>query len=221
MRRSKPAVLRSAILLVILCFAVYGNVLNGAFVWDDQMQVVRNANIRTLDNIPRAFVSSLWSFVHAPGEVDRGQGIDHYYRPIQTVIYILTYQVGGLSPRAYHLTNVALHATATVALFLLCIQLGLSSLVSFLAATLFAVHPVHTEAVSWIAGVGDVACAVFYFSGLYTFLRYRDSRKVTLLYVSSACFFAALLSKEMAVTFPVVALLLILVPQGKHRPDFK
>src|SRR5262249_25535496 len=127
----------------------------------------------------------------------------------------------GLSPFAYHLVNVALHSAATVALFVLCIELGLSPLVSFLAATLFAVHPVHTEAVSWIAGVGDVACAVCYFSGLYVFLRYRKSRKLTLLLVASACFFAALLSKEMAVTFPAVALLLMLVSQGKHRLDLK
>src|SRR4051794_31287351 len=88
-------------LLVILCFAVYVNVLNGEFVWDDHMQVTRNANIRTIDNIPRSFVSGLWSFVHAPGQNDGSHSSHQYYRPIQTIAYILTFQVGGLSPFAY------------------------------------------------------------------------------------------------------------------------
>jgi Flp pilus assembly protein TadD len=206
------------LLLVLLCFIVYRNALHGDFVWDDQMQVVRNSNIRTLDNIPRTFVSSLWSFIYAPGENDRDRASHQYYRPIQTIIYILVYQLSGLSPFAYHLANVALHSAATVALYFLCIELGLSSIVATLASALFAVHPVHTEAVSWIAGVGDTSSGLFYFAGLWAFVRYLNRKTWRWLWLSCALCLAALFSKEMAVTFPAVAFLLIFLRRKKERP---
>ena len=103
-----------AFLLVLLCFAVYGNVLTGDFIWDDQLQVVRNTNIRTLENVPRAFTSSLWSFMYSKEGGENNRIFDRYYRPLQTVTYILAYQLGGLSPFVYHLINVILHSAATV-----------------------------------------------------------------------------------------------------------
>jgi len=201
------------LLLILLCFIVYGNALHGDFVWDDQMQVVRNSNIRTIDNIPRSFVSSLWSFIHTENERDRAS--HQYYRPTQTVIYILVYQVAGLAPFSYHLTNVALHSAATVALYFLCIELGLSALSAVLAGALFVVHPVHTEAVSWIAGVGDTAGGVFYFAGMWAFVRYLNRGAWKWLLLSSVFCLAALFSKEMAVTFPALAFLLILLVNKK------
>src|ERR687888_415332 len=99
MQRSTLSVhLCFGLLLVLLCFAVYGNVLNGAFIWDDQLQVVRNGNIRTLDNIPRAFTTSLWSFMYSAGGAEQNRVFDQYYRPLQTVAYILAYRLDGLSP---------------------------------------------------------------------------------------------------------------------------
>src|SRR4051794_16326004 len=104
--RSLPLV--CALVLGILCFAVYANALTGDFIWDDQLQVVRNANIRNLDNIPRAFEASLWAFMYSPGGGDANRIFDRYYRPFQTVIYILAYRLGGLSPVVYHVFSLIL-----------------------------------------------------------------------------------------------------------------
>jgi Tfp pilus assembly protein PilF len=197
------------LLLTFLCFAVYSNVLTADFVWDDHFQVVRNGNIRSVDNIPRAFVSSLWSFEHTEAAGPANAAFDRYYRPMQTVIYALTYQVNGLSAATYHVANVALHAIATILVYLLCIELRLGSLAGLIAGLLFAAHPVHTEAVSWIAGVGDLECAIFYFAALWSVVRYLRLGTRRWLWFSSICFLGALLSKEVAVTLPFVILLIV------------
>src|SRR5262249_12629631 len=82
------------------------------------------------------------------------------------------------------------------------------------AASLFATHPAHTEAVSWIAGVGDLSCAVFYFAGLVAFVRYANRRQNRYLWAASFCFLGALFSKEVAITFPLVVILLAFWIQG-------
>jgi protein O-mannosyl-transferase len=209
-----------ALLLVIICFGVYANGLSGDFVWDDQVQLFRNTSIRTVDSIPRAFTTSLWSFMYSQDPDANNRVFDRYYRPLQAVIYTLIYQVGGLSPFPYHLANLILHTAATLLVYLLCLQLGLDSLIALLAGALFAVHPVHTEAVTWIAGVGDLACGTFYSGALLTLLRYLNSRSMKWLWLSLICFLAALFSKEMAATFPGVVFL-ILVARKEERVNFK
>src|SRR5215470_6856250 len=138
------------LLLILVCLITYANGLTGTFVWDDQVQLFRNTQIRTVDNIPRAFTTSLWSFMYSQDPTLDNRVFDRYYRPLQTVIYILVYRINGLNPFAYHLTNVILHSTATVLVYALCLELGLAALISLMAAALFALHPVHTEAVTWI-----------------------------------------------------------------------
>jgi tetratricopeptide (TPR) repeat protein len=216
-QHSEPAALSHAFLLVVLCFAIYANGLSGDFVWDDQVQLYRNTKIRTLDNIPEAFTTSLWSFMYSQDPTADNRAFDQYYRPIQTVIYMLVYQLAGLSPFAYHLANLTLHCAATLLVYLLCLKLGLDSLVSLLAGALFAAHPVHTEAVTWIAGVGDLACGTFYLAALLAFLQYLDTRGQKWLWLSSICLLAALFSKEMAATFPLVAFLIAMARQRDWR----
>src|SRR5262245_42454155 len=174
-KRSHAPRLIYGLWLVVFCFIAYVNGLAGEFVWDDQVQLFRNANIRTVDNIPRAFTSSLWSFMYSQDPAADNRVYDRYYRPMQTVIYIVVYQLAGLSPYAYHFTNLILHCAATILVFLICLELGLNIFIALAAGALFAVHPVHTEAVTWIAGVGDLACGTFYFAALLTFLKYLRS----------------------------------------------
>src|SRR5262245_7743085 len=91
-------------LLVALCLLTYLNSCWGGFVWDDQFQIERNGFVRSIGNIPSVFTSHLWSFANS--------GHGNYYRPFQTTLYILTYQIGGLSPAFYHWVNIALHSIA-------------------------------------------------------------------------------------------------------------
>jgi hypothetical protein len=219
-KRPAASPLPYAFLLVGLCFAVYANGLVGEFVWDDQIQLFRNQNIRTIDYIPRAFTSSFWAFMYSSDPTADNSVFDLYYRPVQTVIYIFVYQLAGLSPFAYHLTNLIFHCAATLLLYLLFLELGFDSFTGLLGGCIFAVHPVHTEAVTWIAGVGEVACGTFYFAALLTLLRYLKTRSSTWLWISCSCFLAALFSKEMAATLPIV-IFLILMARKEERQNLK
>ena len=188
-------------LLAMLSIAVYANALGGKFVWDDEAQIVKNESIRAIGNIPHAFATGLWSYDKTQSDANR------YYRPLVTVIYALTYQLGGLSPFAYHVVNLLLHVVASLLVYLLLLELEFERFASLFAAGLFAVHPVHSEAVSWIAGLGDVACAVFYFTALLAAVRYLKRRHKAWLVIAIMSLLAALFSKEMAVTFPLVTFL--------------
>jgi len=192
------------VMLAILTFMVYADSLTGDFVGDDNVQIARNENIRSLSNIPQDFTTSVWAFA-SPNKTSN----DRYYRPLQNVVYTLTYQIGGLHTVAYHLVSVTLHAGVVIVVYLLCLEVGLSVAASLLAATLFAVHPVHTESVAWIAGVGDLICGLFYFAGLWSFIRYLKRRNIGELALSMLLVFLALLSKEMAITFPAAAILVV------------
>jgi tetratricopeptide (TPR) repeat protein len=197
-------------LLAVLCLAVYANSLAGEFVWDDNVQIVRNQSIRSLENIPRMFTSSLWSFAGADIA-----GTNTYYRPLQTIVFTVVYRLAGLSPMAYHIANVLLHTLATLVVYALFLELRVFGQASLVPAALFAVHPVHVEAVAWIAGVGELACGFFYFTALWMFCRYLNGGRGGWLGISALCFFLALLSKEMAVTLPAAALLILWMKRGE------
>jgi tetratricopeptide (TPR) repeat protein len=192
MSRHKPTHIA---LIIAFATLVFANSLPGAFVWDDEIQIVKNWRIRSLENLPSALTTSFWSFLGTEAENQT-----NFYRPIQTITYTWAYAIGGLSPVPYHLFSLVYHSAASVFVYLIGIELMLTPAAAFAIAGLFAVHPIHTEAVAWIAGIPDVACGAFYFGSLWFFLRKRPL-------LSCLFFFAALLSKEMAVTLPFFLLL--------------
>jgi len=102
---------------------------------------------------------------------------------------MLAYSIGGLSPKPYHAFGLLYHAAACVFVYLVGLELMFAPGVAFAIAALFAVHPVHTEAVAWIAGIPDVACGAFYFASVFFFFRYRRTRRKALLWLSSGLFF--------------------------------
>src|SRR5438094_4042071 len=201
MSRHKPTQIG---LIIALSTLVFANSLPGAFVWDDEIQVVKNWRIRSLENLASAFTTAFWSF--AGGE---SENQTNFYRPVQSITYMLAYSMGGLSPAPYHALSLVYHAAASVFVYLIGLELMFSPAVTFAIAALFAVHPVHTEAVAWIAGIPDVACGAFYFAAVFIFLRYWRTGRKALLWTASVLFLGALLSKEMAVTLPFFLLLLL------------
>jgi Flp pilus assembly protein TadD len=112
-----------------------------------------------------------------------------------------------MDPVPYHVINIALHTIATVFVYLICVELAIPLAFSLLAAGLFAVHPIHTEAVDWIAATPEVACAAFFFAAFWAYLRSKEGANKNWLYASALLLFPALLSKEMAITLPALVLL--------------
>jgi tetratricopeptide (TPR) repeat protein len=139
---------RSAYLIVgFLVGSVYLNALPNLFAYDDMSIVVTNSAIQSLSTLPEALVQPYW-----PGDYGRELGL---WRPATTLILGLEYVVGGGSPLLFHIVNVLGHIGAT--LLVLGFLLELMSLPAALAGGLvFAVHPVHVEAVANVIGISEL-----------------------------------------------------------------
>lgn len=122
------------------------------------------------------------------------------WRPLSVLSFRLNFLVGGLSPVGYHLVNVLLHCLATglvvlVGHALLPFQVGVLA-----AGALFAVHPIHTEAVAGLVGRADVGACVCYLLAYLSYRRHMLSRQWGSLAVTIVLALAALLCKETAIT---------------------
>ena len=194
------------IVVIAVCFLVYGNTLRNGFVYDDIPQVVQNPWIRDFRYLPEIFSTNAWAF----------QGISsNYYRPLLHISFLLTYQLFGLAPWGFHLVNIVLHAGVSILVFLIASRLfsvtspqasPVSRFLPFIAAMLFAVHPIHTEVVAWVGGVTDLVFTMFMLLSLYSYIisSEREGHRMGLRAFSVASFFLAALAKEPAVTLPLI-----------------
>jgi len=210
------------VFLAVLAVSAYVNTLQNDFVWDDTQQVLRNPDIGGA-GWSHFFTSDVWAFTH-PGERSR----NNYYRPLQMLTYRLTAQLFGFNARAFHGVNLILHLLATILAYAVLYQITRRLALALAAAALFAVHPIHTEAVDWISASTELGCGVFFLLAFYLFLlasrasaggpaEQRGERfRTGALWVSSCgCFALALLWKEMALTLPLaIASYLILCAAG-------
>src|SRR5579863_10366823 len=188
------------LILFLLAFLPYANILFNAFVYDDGFQVVGNPYAHSFRYLRQIFTTTVWSFQGA-------QGVSNYYRPIMTLGYLLTYQIAGLVPFSFHLANIVLDGIVVWLVFLILRRFS-GERVALIAAGLFALHPIHTEPVAWIAAVTDLELAVFYLTTFLLFLKLPErTNKTRVRAAMCGCFVLALLSKEQAMTLPVLALL--------------
>ena len=188
------------ILLLVICATVpYANSLWNGFVYDDTSQILQNPYIRSFRYLRQIFGTAVWSFTGVPSR---------YYRPVMTFGYLLCYKVFGLSPAGFHLVNIGLHAAVVCIVFFLTRRMFGNRFPAFGAAALFALHPIHTESVVWIAAVTELELALFYGLTFWLFLELSNSsgRRFGLLYCAMiGSFGLALLSKEQAFTLPFLA----------------
>lgn len=125
------------------------------------------------------------------------------YRPLRNVSYLIDYILFGLNPLGFHMVNLLLHIQNIVLMAYLVRLMTGSNFIPIVSAALFAFHPVQTEAVSWIKGRDDLLCAFFYLASLSLYIKGRD-KKGYLYWGSVISFALALLSKEAALTLPLI-----------------
>ena len=136
-----------AALAATLAVVAYANTLHGELLYDDVADIVRNHLVRDFE-VGRIFGEPSWATWIGIGYAG--------YRPLTTLTFALNHAAGGLRPVGYHLVNIGLHAAASALLVVVLARLGLRPLVAGLAGALFALHPVHTEAVASVVGRADV-----------------------------------------------------------------
>jgi len=193
----KYAILGAVALCVLVAIA-YGNSLGNGFVWDDHEQVVMNPYLKA-----DAPWGPLFSADVRFSRQDQAEST-LVYRPLQLVTYRLVEDWFGDSPTAFHACNIAFAALGTLAAFWAFWLLTQKAGIAFAAAALFAVHPVHTEAVDWIAALPDLGFGLFTLLAFALFLaRQSSSRRGLLQVLSLLAFGLALLWKETAAVFPL------------------
>uniref|UniRef100_A0A3Q1JLV8 dolichyl-phosphate-mannose--protein mannosyltransferase n=1 Tax=Anabas testudineus TaxID=64144 RepID=A0A3Q1JLV8_ANATE len=153
--------------LAALCVLCYSNSLRGELVHDDVWAIINNPDVRPGSSLRNIFSNDFWGKRMADNTSHKS------YRPLCILTFKLNIMLGGMTPLYFHIVNLCLHCVVTCLLMHTCERRVFEdSRLAFVTALLFAVHPVHTEAVSGIVGRADVlACLLF----LLTFLSYIRS----------------------------------------------
>ena len=198
--------------LVAICLIVYGNTLSSDYVLDDLALITHNTfvqdGLKGLDDIWTK--PTLRGFDLRP--VFDTAASNDIYRPVAISTFALEHQLFGDNPAAGHLVNVLLFALCVALLFRFVDELtgGKYTKTAFLAALLFALHPIHTEVVANIKSRDELLCFIFSFAALLQFLRYYAGGRPAPLVKAASFFLISLLAKETSVSFvvivPVVAL---------------
>ncbi|MEO8167325.1 MAG: hypothetical protein ABI623_03700, partial [bacterium] len=210
---SRFHIILAAMFIFVATVMTFVNSVNASFVnWDDDVYVTANPHIQSLspENIR-------WIFSNP-----------YYYSwiPVTLSSHAVDVALWGMNPRGHHFTNVLLHAVNAVLFFLLSLivvhaakrtggestknHFPVTSSVfigSVTAALLFAMHPLRVESVAWVSGRKDLLCALFLLPsfGLYLLWKFND-RKLYLL-ASVGLYVLAILSKPMAMPFPIILIL--------------
>lgn len=216
------------LLLICLTALCYVPFLNSPFIWDDQQFVSENRTIQSF-NFAQMFKESTTA----------GGGISsNYYRPFTSISFALDAGWWGNNPIGFHLTNLTLHLSAGLLLFWLLTNLKLTNRWRFWITAFFLLHPVQTEAVSYISSRGDSLSAVFVLSGLNCFwLSFQKTKlnfslydlhisfsQTFLLFISAFSLILAVFSKELALAglglYGLVLLLHLFQTQQKIKVLF-
>jgi len=181
--------------LALLVGFVYIGAARIPFIYDDNRMVVENTAIRDLSNLKAVLVLEAT-------------------RPILNLSYAIDYALFGADPVAFHTTNVLMHAVNVVLLFLLAWSLAQDAdpagaadrrqTIALTAAVVFAVHPMMSEGVMYVAGRSEVLCTTFFLLAFMAIRRWMLGESAWWWLVSVTCWAAALGTKEIAAMFPVV-----------------
>jgi protein O-mannosyl-transferase len=183
----------------------YSPAMRGGFIWDDDQYIVTNLALRTPHGLWRAWSQTDWT--------------PQYY-PLVFTTFWAEYQLWGTNPLGYHVVNVLLHAASAVVLWRVLRRLGVPG--AFLAAAVFALHPVHVESVAWATERKNVLSGVLYLSSLSLYLRAcnlpaRNAPRYRWGFYAAALllFWGALLSKTVTCSLPAAILLILWWKRGR------
>lgn len=170
------------LLSLTVSFVLFGNTIKNDFVFDDNAVVKNRGDLKDIANIFNLFVSPYHQNMPQTG----------LYRPFTMATYALNHAIFGTEPKNFHVTNIIIHAINSFLVFWLVRQFLKSDKLAYLSFILFLVHPIHTEAVSWIVGRAELLAFMW---GLVAVYFYVKSDRL----LSSLAFLFALWSKESAI----------------------
>ena len=202
-------------ILALTAAAPYVLTLRYGFVYDDKPQIVENQDLLSLENLPRFFAQSISKAV---GSHNTGQPV--FYRPLFFSQLCLTRRLFGPGPFGFHLVSLLFQIGNTLLLYFTAARLGVRPAAAYLAAMLFAVHPVHVESVVWVSASPELMVLAGILCSMLAFLIAEACSSRSARYrwqaFSLAAFLAALFVKETAlIALPVVAAIAFFEPSAK------
>lgn len=201
MTLKKPASILPFLLIIIAAaaFAAYFNSLGGKFIWDEYALIKENPSIKSFANLTGLFTGPL-----GEDTVNRFS----LYRPAQMLTYMIDYHFYGFSEPGYHLTNIILHILTALAFFWLVALLSGNNLpAAFFGSSLFALHPIHTEAVSYIAGRAEPLSSLFIVLSFVFYIKALSSKSAAVYFLAFMSYIIALFAKEYSLVLPLLILL--------------
>ena len=179
-------------LILFITFLVYrSSTGNGFVLWDDDKYIQNNTLITSI-NLKEIFSTYVMG----------------NYHPFTMLGYAIQYQFFGQDATGYHVVNLMLHLLNVVLVYVVIFNLSNKSLVAMVAALFFGLHPMHVESVAWASELKDLLYVSFYLGAFICYLKYlNEPLKKKWYYYALVLFFCSLLSKGMAVSFPLVLLL--------------
>jgi Flp pilus assembly protein TadD len=201
-----PAWLLGA-LLALATILAYLPAWHAGFIWDDDSYLTDNLTLRSLSGLRQ-----IWCSLTATPQ----------YYPLVFTSFWLEHHLWGLNPLGYHIVNVLLHTLAALLLWRVLARVQLPG--AWLAAAIFALHPVMVESVAWTQERKNVLSAVFYFAAALAYWRWRKPEadieenipgSRPWYFIALALFIAALLSKTVTCSLPAALLLVIWWKRGR------
>ncbi len=206
-----------AALLVLLALLAYFPALRAGFInWDDPRQVTENRLLHSVEGL-----RNIWGRSMTETDPSQFQHVTAQYYPLTYTVYWLEYQLWGLNPLGYHLVNVLLHASNAVLLWFILRRLALPG--AWMAAAVFAIHPIEVESVAWVSELKNVLSGLFCLASIRAYLQFaglgdEDQAKRRAWYAAAvALFVCAMLSKTVACSTPVVMGLVLWWKRGRIR----
>jgi protein O-mannosyl-transferase len=199
--RGVPEANRGSILIVCLALAalilaVFGQTFRHEFVnLDDNENVYENPVVSKGLSV----ANTVWAFTHT--QVSR-------WVPISTLAHMMDSELYGIRAGGHHLTCVLLHTATAIFLFLFLFEATAAFWRSAFVAAVFAIHPLHVEAVAWVSALQYALSGMFFMLTLWVYVRYARQPSTPRYFAVAGFFLLGLLSKEMLVTAPAVLMLL-------------
>lgn len=192
-----PTKRRAFLLLALIGIFIYLNALPNQLFWDDDDGILKNAFIKDWSYIGKYFSENLIA----------GAGFtSNYWRPMLLLMYSFEWHLWGDWAPGYHATNILLHVANALLLFLLLTKFFKRSLLSYAVALIFLVHPLQTEAITYVSGRGDPLAVLFMLLGMLAYFKSKEkkTKKETKRFflLSQGAYIFALLSKDTAIMFP-------------------
>lgn len=195
------------LIICIVASIVYSPSLRFFFSQDDFVFLARAARVASFQDFVRLFTAD-----------------DHFYRPVSRVsLFVMQWHLFGPNAAAFHLVSLGIHTFNAVLLFLLCRRLFAVTLLAGLAGLVYATHLVPFLAVYWVSGIQDLSMTTFLLLSLHFYIRHLEVQGNLWLALSMLTYGLALLSKETAVTLPLLLIFAAFVQGGLtgRRPDLR